>query len=78
MFRRPKDLAQLARLEIACKKLEDTKQLLWESGEPMLSAQASALLDRAQLELHRARISLGLSSSQAPAPTPRNRTTRDM
>ncbi len=58
IYRRPKDFADLARLESAELKLEAARTLLMAAGEPMLSAQASALLGKTQLEITRAREAL--------------------
>jgi hypothetical protein len=58
LFRRPKDFADLARLESAELKLEAARTLLLAAGEPMLSAQVSSLLGKTQLEITRARESL--------------------
>ncbi len=58
LYRRPKDFADLARLESAELKLEAARTLLLAAGEPMLSAQVSALLGKTQLEITKARESL--------------------
>ncbi len=65
MFRRPKNHAQLARLESAVYQLETAKAFLWESGEPMLAQQISAVLNKVRTQISHSREQLGY----APRPS---------
>lgn len=66
MYRRPKTLAQLAQLENAARKLVLAKGLLWQSGEPLMASQLSALVDQVTLTVEREREKLSKQRSQAP------------